>query len=77
MKTETLLNFQYYNGATTFCVRATEYSERVTGSTVWRLTVIDGDAHTTTSPNSRNEAIYLAEGKLKGFIERLKLKYAD
>jgi hypothetical protein len=81
MKTETLLNFQYFDGKdTTYCVRATEYEAIYgpnKGTKVWRLTVIDVDAHTTTVPASRNEALYLAEAKMKGFIERLKLKFGD
>lgn len=80
MKTETLLNFQYYTPATSYCVRATEYTTEygpLKGAKHYRLTVVDGNAHTTTAPNSRAEAIYSAEAKLKGFVERLKLTYGD
>jgi hypothetical protein len=77
MKIETLLNFQYYSPATNFCVRATEYTEREAGGTVWRVSVVDNHTHALQAPNSRAEAIYLAEAKLKGFLERLKLTYGD
>lgn len=77
MKIETLLNFQYYSPATNFCVRATEYTEREAGGVMWRIATVDAHIHSVQAANSRAECIYLAEAKLKGFIERLKLTYGD
>jgi hypothetical protein len=77
MKTEQLAYFQYQSIATDMLVKATEFQltreDRLT--TIYTVTMINGDKAVTTRPGTRGEAVRQAEIMIAQMVEFLDTIY--
>lgn len=77
MKTKSLIYFQYQNGATSYYVSATEYGLH-SGGVQFRLAIGSGEGDAdvvVTRPETRAEAVRLAEEAIAGFVREMAQVY--